>query len=100
MTCTASFPNTTVTATNDYTFTVTPNANVPLDSTGTLDMIFPSKWGNSISGPAFSYSSCSNAGGAIPCSVSGNTITASNLFSTTTTSPFSFTLSSVTNPGS
>lgn len=101
MTCGVSFPNTTVTATNDYTFTVTPNPNVPLSNAGSLDLKFPSKWSNSLSGPAFSYSSCSNSGGPVPCSVSGNTLTASNLFAVaTTTSAFSFTLSSVDNPGS
>ena len=101
MTCGVSFANTTVTATNDYTFTVTPNPNVPLSNTGSLDLKFPSKWSNSLNSPAFSYSSCSNSGGPVPCSVSGNTLTASNLFAAaTTTSAFSFTLSSVDNPGS
>ena len=98
LTCGVTFPNTTVDAVNDYTITVTPNSNVPLPNTGSLDLVFPSQWQSSETGPALTYSSCS---GTVSCSVSGSTVTASNLFAAaTTTSSFSFVLSSVTNPGS
>ena len=101
MTCTATPSNTAVTATNIYLFSITPNPSVPLASTGSLDLVFPSIWSNSLTGPAFVYSSCSNTGGTVSCSVTGQTVTASGLFTAaTTTSAFSFSLDSVVNPGS
>lgn len=98
MTCTATPTNLTVTATTPYLFTITPS--LILDSTGSLEMVFPSNWMNSASGSALAYSSCSNTGNTISCSPSGSTVTATGLFSGTTSSPFSFTLANVVNPGS
>lgn len=101
MGCSITPSNTTVTATTTYLFTVTPNPSVPLDSTGTLDLTFPTVWSNSERGPTFAYSSCSNVDGTIGCSVSGTTITANGLFSGgPSTSAFSFSLNNVINPGS
>ena len=99
MTCAASIPNKVVLASNNtYTFSVAPST-VALPKAGTMKITFPSVWRNSLSGSALSYSNCTGAIG-ISCILSGNIITASNLFSTATTlSQFSFTISSITNPG-
>ena len=98
MTCTASIPNNVVLASNTYTFYITPST-VALPKTGTMKITFPSVWKNSLSGSALSFSSCTGASG-ISCSPLGNVITASNLFlSATTSSQFTFTISSITNPG-
>lgn len=98
MTCTASIPNNTVLASNTYTFFVTPST-VDLPRTGTMKMTFPLVWRNSLSGSALSYSGCTGDVG-ITCINTLNIITASNLFSNaTTSSQFSFTISSITNPG-
>lgn len=94
MTCTGSPAVTTVSTSSAYTFTVTPSVAVPSD--GFMKMTFPAVWTNSLSGPAFSYSSCS---GGVICIVSSNVVTASNLVASTSSSPFSFTFSSITNPG-
>lgn len=85
---------TTVYSSAVYTFTVTPSVAVPSD--GFMKMTFPAVWTNSLSGPAIVYSSCS---GGVVCIVSGNVVTASNLVASTSSSPFSFTISSINNPG-
>ena len=98
MTCTGSPSGspavTTVSSSAVYTFTVTPSVAMPSD--GFMKMTFPAVWTNSLSGPAFSYSSCS---GGVICVLSGNIVTASNLIASTSSSPFSFTFSSINNPG-
>jgi hypothetical protein len=99
MTCTASFPNRLVLASNTYTFTVTPST-VALPKTGSMKMTFPSNWRNS-NGSTLSFSSCTSALGVsgFSCSPAGNSITVINLFSNPTTlSQFSFSVSSITNP--
>lgn len=98
MTCTGSPSGspaiTTVSSSAVYTFTVTPSVSVPSD--GFMKMTFPAVWTNSLSGPALAYSSCS---GGVVCIVSSNVVTASNLIASTSSSPFSFTISSINNPG-
>lgn len=101
LSCSAAPTNTTVSATTPYIFAIIPNANAPLPSSGSLVLTFPSQWINSLNGPAFTYSSCSNAASTVSCSSSGNTVTATGLFAaTTTTAAFSFTLSNIISPGS
>lgn len=86
MTCTASFPNSLVLASNTYTFSVTPST-VALPKTGSMKITFPAVWKNSLSGSALSYISCNSASG-VSCSLSGTgtVLTATSLFSTATTS--------------
>jgi hypothetical protein len=94
MTCSATAATPTVSASSSYTFTVTPGVTLP--NNGYMKMAFPSVWRNSLSGPAFSFSSC---GGTVLCVQSSNTFTVSNLIAAASSSPFSFTFNSLNNPG-
>ena len=100
MICTATPTITTVNQVSPYTFTIKPNTNVPLLSSGVLMMSFPTRWKNSFTGQPLSYTSCSNGLGIL-CTNSASVLNATGLFAgVSTTSQFSFTLNSILNPGS
>jgi hypothetical protein len=95
MTCTGTPASSVVADTTSYSFTVTPNPNVPLISSGSLKLNFPTIWSDSFSAPVLVYSSCSAS-----CILSSATsVTATSLFTGTTTSPFTFTVDKIVNPG-
>jgi len=95
MTCSASATNPVVGEPSSYTFTVNPGVVLP--STGYMRISFPAVWRNSLSGPALSFSSCS--GGTIVCAPPvSNVITATNVISASSSSPFSFSLATINNP--
>ena len=55
MTCLATPTNKQIDANTSYLFTITPNSNIPLPSTGSLIMTLPSSWSDSELSPIFYY---------------------------------------------
>jgi hypothetical protein len=54
MICSGVPSNKQIEANTSYTFTITPNINIPLSSTGSLIVTFPSGWSDSDKSPIFS----------------------------------------------
>lgn len=104
LTCSMVPTFTEVQATSPYLVTITPNTAIPFD--GVIKMVLPTYWPNdqvrttTVLGSTISCVNSVNTSASLSCTLSGQTITVINMFSSSTANQFQFRASSITNPTS